>query len=259
MSVWGVLRILARRWYVVVPVLAVGCVLAYMKGKGVAPTYDAQAYVTLQGPTEVVQTVPGQPTQTQTVPVNPLLNSGSAALAPEAARLVLIESSNISRLDAVKAGVSPAYTITAQARSSLMVIDSSTSSDALSLATVRFGISHLQKSLDADQQGFLNKPTQRVTLQTLIPAEIVAVKTSGKTRTELVIAALAAVLGIVLALLLEAALIGARNRRRRKRNRAHRAVGSPADQVDPTEADDIPDRAFAESSEAESHVSSVHD
>ncbi len=231
MSVWGVLRILARRWYVVVPILAVGCVLAYMQGKKVMPTYEAQAYVTLQGPTKVVQPVPGTTSETKIVPVNPLLSGSGSGLAPEAAKLELIETSAIARQDAINAGVAPGYTVGSTSRSSVMVIDIKTSSPERSLASIQFAIGHIKKTLDADQQGFLNDPTSRVTLQTLVPPEVVGVTTSGKTRIEAVVALGGAVLAVACALLLEALLIGL-GRRRDRRHGGRRAGGRAAGAAD---------------------------
>ncbi|MGH8890462.1 MAG: hypothetical protein ACRDV3_12015, partial [Acidothermaceae bacterium] len=204
MNVWGVLRIVARRWYVAGPVLIAACVLAYMQGKKVQPVYTAQAYATLQGPTVVTQTVPGTNGETKSVQVNPLLGGGGGTVpAGVTTQLLLVESGGPARVDAVKAGVSPAYTLTTQPKSSVMVIACATKSAKLSLASVQFGIDHLQKTLNASQQAFLNQPTERVTLQTLIPPEIISTKVS-KRRIELVVAGLGALAAILLALLLEA-------------------------------------------------------
>jgi len=258
MSVWGVLRVLGRRFYIVIPLLVLGCVYAYMQGQKIQPVYDAQAYVTLVGPTEVTQPVPGQVGQTQQVPVNPLLNAGSSTLAAIGVQLELVEMSSKTQSDAIKAGVSPAYTVTAQSKSPTMVIESKTKSRALSLATVQFGINHLTATLEASEKGFINKPTERITMQTLIAPEIVSAKAS-KLRTELIYAAAGAVGGVVLALLVEALAIG-----RRRRAEAKRAASRPSRKAVSTapdasgQIDDFNEAAIIRSPES-TVVSSGHD
>jgi uncharacterized iron-regulated membrane protein len=225
MNIWGVLKIIGRRFYIVVPIFAAGCVLAYTHGKQVAPSYRAQAYVTLQGPTAANQAIAGLPGQTQQVQLNPLLNSDDGLLAPESARLILAEASNKARQDAVAAGVDPGYSIIQPSgKSAVMIVESNTPNQRLSLATVQFGINHLTVDLNAEQQGFLSNPTQRVTLQTVIPPETTGVATAGKRKVEIVIGSAGAIVAILLALLVEALAIALRKRRPSRRHEAPQAL-----------------------------------
>ena len=107
MDLFTTIRILLRRWFVVVPALLVTAGAAYYAMQAVAPAYEATGAVVLLGPATAGAPVAGEPNP---APVNPYLEFGGALeTTGEIVSRTLMSEATVSKL--AKKGATAAYEV----------------------------------------------------------------------------------------------------------------------------------------------------
>ncbi|WP_069112575.1 hypothetical protein [Jiangella alba] len=207
-----------RRWYVLLPLLALTGLGAVSAGNSVAPEYQATAtimYVAGPGETELP---------------NPY---GDLSGANEVATIVL--NSVETRTALAAAGHGGAYEVTPQSRSSIayLSIRSGDPEDAVATGTALIDVAAAE--LVSRQEAAGIPPTAQVGLQVLEPPTVIAAVQEGKLRVQAVVGVLGAGVSLLVAVLFDD-IIGLWKRARarglggeRKRARGEKRRESAAD------------------------------
>lgn len=186
MDVWRITLAALRRWYVLLPLLALTGLGAVSAGNSVAPEYQATAtimYVAGPGETELP---------------NPY---GDLSGANEVATIVL--NSVETRTALAAAGHGGAYEVTPQSRSSIAYISirSGDPEDAVATGTALIDVAAAE--LVSRQEAAGIPPTAQVSLQVLEPPTVIAAVQEGKLRVQAVVGVLGAGLSLLVAVLFD--------------------------------------------------------
>ncbi|MEP7054467.1 MAG: hypothetical protein ABI912_04395 [Actinomycetota bacterium] len=220
MDLWGVIRIMLRRWYVALPILLATGYLAVTSSGTVSQTFNASTTMIMLGPS--LDTFTDAKGVTQTVAVNPYLNVPSTATLV-ASTLALKESSASARQGVARAGLSPSYTIVV-GKTPVMDVAVEATSSQLALDTVKYVSELLKTDLQAQQDGFNINAISRLNLQTVVPADTLPTTTaSTKMRVRITILGFGGVLAVAGALAFEGLAEVRRNRGRRRAERRDEA------------------------------------
>ena len=179
MSVWAVLLIALRRWYIALPVLVLAAVAVVRVPADVAASHPATESLVLQGPLHV-----NTPTYSGTrvvgeaaVPVNPVTRASDSRLTSSAAAIVSVETSPAARQAAARAGLEPSYNVTLDStRYSMLILTVETTSREKSLRTLDFVTQRIRDKVSAADASTSGDLTQRVSVDvieapTLVPLE----------------------------------------------------------------------------------------
>ena len=119
MDLWDSLRVLARRWYITLPMLALTVVAAMQAKNRVALQWETSAIVSFFGPNQVEVEDPVSGTVTENV--NPLIGGGSAETASQVVTIEVDGDETRNRLE--QEGLSTDYSFSSDRRSSIVQID----------------------------------------------------------------------------------------------------------------------------------------
>ncbi|MDQ4054436.1 MAG: hypothetical protein M3237_17280 [Actinomycetota bacterium] len=198
MDFWELTVILARRWYVFLPVLLVMLFGTYLLGQRVEPSYSAQASMLVAGPGDELGDG------------NPYADSEKAAQAlfvimasPEAFSSV---SSQTEAPDAVD------YTVSHVAQSAILEIYVDAPTAETALQTVRAVVSVIKSRLKEAQDATVVAEKGHSKVLALSPPSEAVPSTDGRTRVLLVGSGVSGLLALTAALTLE----GFQRRRRPK-------------------------------------------
>lgn len=186
MDVWRITLAALRRWYVLLPLLALTGLAAVSAGNSVAPEYQATAtimYVAGPGETELP---------------NPY---GDLSGANEVATIVL--NSVETRAALAAAGHGGAYEVTPESRSSIayLSIRSGDPQDAVATGTALIDVATAE--LVSRQEAAGIPPTAQVSLQVLEPPTVIAAVQEGKLRVQAVVGVLGAGISLLVAVLFD--------------------------------------------------------
>jgi hypothetical protein len=211
-DVWGITLATLRRWYVLLPVLALSVLMALAAGHSASPEYEATGTALLT------------PARSTAPIANPFVNAEGANNA-----LVIILNGPETRAKLDKRGVDATVTVVATSRTPIFTVRSDASSEPGAIAAVDAVIEIASDELKTRQLSAGVKPEFLIGLQTLAKPSITAIDNNTAIRVQAVILVLGTVLGIVLAVFFDD-MVGLL-RRRRARRRAARATAdaSPAD------------------------------
>lgn len=228
MDVWRITVAAVRRWYVLLPLLALTVAASLAAGKGVHPEYDV---------TGTAMVVPGK--TVSEVP-NPY---GNVDDANTAVGIVLNSPTVRSRIAAQ--GLDPAYEVVPQDRST--ILNFSIRADDASVGTATG-----EAVIEAAEQELRNRQTKagvpvnaRYGIQILQAPALTAVVTNGKTRNMAIIGVLGAGMSLLVAVFFDD-VVGLIRRRRRRKTRRNERMDSPSgvtggavqDEADPEETPD---------------------
>jgi hypothetical protein len=191
MDFWELLKVLARRWYVVLPVILVAAFLANSLPARVDPIYSSTGSVILVGPTG------GEATRQ----ANPFLTT---TLAANAEAVALVATDPDARRSAQAAGVSTNYSVdTAGSTSSVLVIEAEASTPQEAEETVVF-LEGLLSEILADQQQRADVPEDAfMSLQVLTPEPTSEQVYDEEQRLRILILVIGALVAVLLALSFE--------------------------------------------------------
>jgi uncharacterized protein involved in exopolysaccharide biosynthesis len=220
-SIWTVLRIAIRRWFVTLPVIVIGGLIAAVTPANAAASYPAEAQVIIQGPVfaNVRASATTKGTGSTVTPESPLIHNFDSTLALTAADLALFETSTVSRTAVREAKLEPTYTISQDpTRRSVLVIDVETASPTKSLRTLQYVAERIQSDIAKRSQNVAHSPTQQVTMETVVSPELLNLKRSSVVRKNVTIALLALATALTLATFTDGAIRRARIRSARHRH-----------------------------------------
>lgn len=196
MDVWGAIVVLARRFYITVPLAALTIIGAYSYTHKTAGEYHAAASMVLIGPTAVVdRNNPG--------PVNPFAGIGTPTVA---AAIQVDATSPRSMSQIIAAHNSTNFSVAPVGRTSVLSITATSINPRQALSTVAQVIGIVQADLVARQRPYTTQTTQQVTTQVLSAPQLQALDTKARTRAEAIGIGSAIVVTILLVLVLDAIL-----------------------------------------------------
>ena len=236
MDVWHITVAALRRWYVLLPLLALTVLGAYFVGEGVHPQYEVMTTTTL---------VPGT-TDAEVENLYGNLNDTNHVIS-------IVVGAAPAR-DAIEdQGLSPDYEIDARDRSSIMRVTVLTDSRKESLDTARAVIELTKQELAQRQEAADIPRGARISLQVLDPPSVSEVVSEGKMRNMAIVGLVGASLSLLVAVLFDdlIVLVKRRPRRRRKHEASTeapvtRSPGDPSGTVDEGSGQDHESRALAE-------------
>lgn len=199
MDVWRITVAALRRWYILLPLLALTGFAAYIAGNGVQPEYDA---------TGSAMVVPGQ--VAQTVP-NPYGNVEDAN-----AVLGIVLSSPETRNQIAAQGLSPSFEVVALTRSTIsnFSVRADTPDVAIATGDAIFDIASAELQNRQEKAGV--PVNERYTLDVVQAPALTAMVTEGKVRNMAIIGLVGAALSLLAAVLFDDILGLLRRRRIRK-------------------------------------------
>ncbi|PSL04730.1 hypothetical protein CLV30_105197 [Haloactinopolyspora alba] len=221
MDVWRITVAALRRWYVLLPLLALTGVAVITAGNGVAPEYEAHTSAMIT-PARVEAAVP-----------NPYgeLDSANAALG------IVLDSAE-SRRAIQQQGLDAAYEIGAESRSALFQIASRADDPEIAERTGAAVLELARQELATRQTEAGLNEAARYSLAVLEPPAVVSTVQTGKTRVQAVVGVLGAGLSLLVAVLFDD-IVGLVRRFRSNRTRSRAATttsAAPWDGVSSTRA-----------------------
>lgn len=142
MDFWELLKVMARRWYVVVPIIAVTAALAVSMPSRVDPSYRANGTVIIVEPAG------------SAADLNPF---ASAGLATNAEALAIVASTPASIAQVTEAGLSTLYTV--ESEGSVLQVEAEGDSPGQAADTVRF-VEQLLSNQLSQQQASVGAPAE---------------------------------------------------------------------------------------------------
>jgi hypothetical protein len=215
-DIWGAILVLARRYYLTVPAIAIAVGLAVNYANSVVPEYHASAAVVLIGPTAVS-------TKDAPQPVNPFVSLGTATIA---ATLEIDATSSYAAQQVARAHNSFNYSVNGSSRGGpILSVQAQSQSPQRAVATTAQVISILQASLSARQKPYAPNVANQMTLQVLSPPQLGAKDTSAKQKALAIAVGAGIAIAVLLTLIVDSMLAA---RSRRKKGAADWDDGAPA-------------------------------
>jgi hypothetical protein len=226
MDVWRIILAVSRRWYVLLPLLAVSGVAMVAAGNRFSPEYEATGSFML-APQKVESSY-----------------SPYSDMATAIESMVIVLGGPEARSSVATQGLAPTYEVGALSRTSIMSFAVRTETPEIAVATGE-AIIELARAELATRQGDAGlEPDAQVTIQVLQRPAVAQVVPEGKVRTQAVIGLLGAALAAVIAILFDD-LVGLVRRMSGSRAvaRTNDKSGDSADEdhpaIVPTQSDDI--------------------
>lgn len=206
MDLWEAIVIAFRRWYVVIPVLAGGLILGQYVADSVKPVYRADATVQYRVPA-------ADPTDEEAVlaiAANPYVNLGTLITATEVA-----SQSDVVAIELAQQGLgNVAYAVSSDRRSPLMYIETESNSPQAAVDGVAALIDYVQRDAVKRQTDAIgDTPDYFVEVDVLDQDVVPSTDLTSRTRTRILMGAVAVILAIVGAVAIES-LVGHLRRRR---------------------------------------------
>ncbi|WP_147918507.1 hypothetical protein [Ruania zhangjianzhongii] len=255
MDVWRITLAALRRWYILLPLLALTGWGAWTAGNGIQPEYEAQATIML---------TPG--TAATEVP-NPY---GGLEEANQAVGIVL--NSTESRAQIVEQGLSTEYEVVPESRSTIMYFTVRADDPETAVTTGVALIDMVEAELTARQSAAEVPSSSQYGIDVLAPPSVLEAIYDGKLRVQAIIGILGASVALVVAVLFDDIVGLVRRRRRRRKARADELVDSAeeartddgaerANEVDPAEGvtTEVPSRVPREPDRPDAEVRSSRD
>lgn len=226
MDVWRITLAALRRWYVLLPLLALTGVIAVTMGNRVAPEYEGRAAGMLT------------PARAETEVANPY---GSVTGANEALGIVL--NSNEVRGAVAEQGLPAGYEVGAAARSTILQLTTRAATPEEATATAQAVLDLAVQELSARQTEAGLPPQGQITLSVLESPSVTSVVDTGAVRAQAVVVVLGGALSLLVAVLFDD-IVGLWRRARgkgprQKRARNEASAGRDADDAAPSDAVDV--------------------
>lgn len=202
MDVWRITVAAVRRWYVLLPLLALTAVAAVAAGRGVQPEYQVVGTAML---------VPGR-SLSQTP--NPYGNVDDANAA-----VVIVLGSAETRAKVAAEGLNPNYEVASVSRSTLLNFSVRADTPESGIATGTALLKAAEKELTTRQRDAGIPVSARYNITVLQEPSVSQVVTDGKTRIMAVVGLLGASLSLLVAVLFDD-IVGLIRRWRQRRNEA---------------------------------------
>lgn len=233
MDVWRITVAALRRWYVLLPLLALTGLATTTVGDSIRPQYEVTATAIL---------VPGT---TESEIANPYGNMEQTNTA-----LSIVLNNTESRERMTELGLNPDYQITTRSRSTIMDFSVQSATPELGVETGQ-AVFELAREQLAERQGAVGiAASSQVGVQILQPPSVSDVVAEGKLRNMAIVGILGAALSLLVAVLFDdlVGLIRRSVRRRRERRAAKRGAAAEhrtdseesAEPADSSTPEDVP-------------------
>jgi hypothetical protein len=244
MDIWQILRITLRRWYIAAPLALLAIVASYAAAERVAVEYTSAASVLLVNPEPTDEASgpvdPGLPADdedptalddpqdvTTEPPVagNPWLSfSGSLNTAAQAIQLSVSSQDTRSQLE--REGLSPTYAVTPDRRNPILVVEATADDPETTQRTLERVLALVSEDLDARQVSAGAPTENRIRVEVLAMDTTPARATAAKLRVQILTLAI----GLTVALLAAVGFDTITRQRRAGRDDRPRSPRSPGDQ-----------------------------
>ena len=234
MDIWESAKILGRRWYVVVPIVAVFAVAAIFVSGQIDPEYRASAsMVILPRPTD-----DGALFQARGAdgPSNPLDYLGGQTTLTS---IELIVGTEETRAELAAAGFSPAYSISVDAKDPLMLVEVLDRDPVVVQATVDELTIKVQEELDTLQASVGAPTSDLLEIHVLSQNQLPTEDYGSRMRIRIILAVLGLLAATGAALLVEAWSTGRARRAERERDETDRPDESEPTDAQPTDLDTV--------------------
>ena len=232
MDLFDVVRSCLRRWYVLLPLLAITAAYCHQVYTSVLPVYYAQTVIGIAPPNQRVDTVPIG----QAVPRNGLLDVGGASLIANMAALGMHQSTVVNRV--VAAGGEANYEaklFPVPATSSplpLVMIDVATPDPVSTTKTLDVAALELRASLENIQKAADVPPSMMATSFVVSPPGVPVAAVPSRTRSTMTVAVGGIAAALLVTVLADVALV--------RRRRARLTPSTPERDLEPDELADEP-------------------
>lgn len=229
MDLWDLTRLLLRRWYFAVPMLAATVAVVFLAAQQVSPDYKALGYMQL-----IPAPSSGKPIDpdAKPKPANPWLNLGYAALA-NASALTVTDPTSLEKMAAE--GLSDSVTVVMNERTPLYEIEVVGDSREQATATVQRVIKLLQDDIAAKQKQY--NALEEDTITTLVINDGSSPEQDTGTRKRVLI--VAAGLGVLLTTAATVALDYWLRRRKHRKESAAAAEPPASVKSEPARVDQV--------------------
>ncbi|GEM_PF-4472530 len=198
MDALEILQILVRRWWVVLPVMALTVGGAFSVGQSQPPEYQREMAMLVLGPAEA-PTVDGEPGSVS----NPYRGVG---LDTTAQALAIVGQSAPARQAAREAGVATTYGVSFTRNSPIIKIKATGDAPDAVISTLTFVSGFLSAELEKRQGATGTSPENLVTLDVLDPPDGPMITESGAVRAQVAVGAAGLLLAVLLAVILDRVL-----------------------------------------------------
>lgn len=221
MDVVDLMRILLRRWYLVLPVVSLVAVAAFSYSDRIEPEYQAQGSVLLLPP--------GAVAPDEAPVVNPWQAIGTDATIE--ALSVLVQSEEFATRTATEVGVAPgdtfSYEVLTENRSAVVTVEATAESPEQAIAAASIVKAGLQRELDLVHEEYGVPTDLRTTFRTLNEPGLIEVLYPGQLQVRIGGLAAGVLLALVIALLGDRVLFWVGRRRRDSADAAAGAASQP--------------------------------
>lgn len=215
MDFWELLTVMARRWYVVVPMLALTAVLAVTMPARVDPTYRANGTVVLAEPAG------------NAAALNPV---ASAGLAANADALATIAGLPDAKAEVEAAGLSTQYAV--ESDGSVLLIEAGGATSAEAAETVQFVEQLLTDRLNRQQENVGAPPESYLSVVPLISDPVAVPVYDDQRRLRILVVVIGLLLAALSAVAVEGLAVRRKTRGDTRRQRRPRKAAPPAPQQD---------------------------
>lgn len=224
MDVVDLMRILLRRWYLVLPVVSLVAVAAFTYSDRIEPEYNASGSMVLLPPASVAPE--------ESLIINPWQSIGTDATV--AALSVVVQSESFAQGVATEVGVAPgdtfSYEVLAEDRSAVVTVEATAESAEQAIQAASIVKAGIQAELDVVQEEYGIPAELRTTFRTLDEPGLSEVLYPGQLQVRIAGLAAGLLLALVIALLGDRVLfwVGRRRRERAAAAAEAAAVDEPA-------------------------------
>jgi len=241
MDVWEIAKILIRRWYVMIPILILGAVVAISSSNGIHPEYKADAVLLVLPPTEYE---PGATDAGGVVNLNPYTALGPKTVAQA---IVFQMNGDATHLDLDSRGLTSEYVVQASQRDPLISIAVTGDDQTLVAETMGAVITATEDELVRMQQPFVDKVIpEQLTIEELSRTAVPSEDFTSRSRLKIAVAALSALLAAAAAIFVD----GIVDRVSRNRSARSSTDTDTVARISTDEADEILSSLDSESSSA---------
>lgn len=237
------LRILARRWYVVVPMIVLSVVVSMRTVSSVKPDYEAQGTMLLLGPRESAPPASAPPEAAPTV-VNPY-TSFTSSLSTMAVALQVVVTDGTHRRELADKGLSDDYDAVVGEDGPTIEVTATAPSERVAVETLQTIFSMLSEELQQRQAAVGAPPQLQITAQPLVVPDDAAEVSVARDRAMAALAVLGLLATISAGLITDSLATNRQRRTTRGRHEWLDASGAaPSDAIDTEWADRVDEESL---------------
>lgn len=202
MDVWGAIKVLAYRYYVVIPLCAITMLCGYLFANKVQAEYHASAEVVLIGPT-------GPSDSKNPPPANPYVSLGTSTTAS----VIQLHMYDIpSQQQVLAAGNSTDYTLSVASRSPIIDVTSVAATPQIAVSTANQLVGMIQADLANIQKSYTTNKLYQITSIVAASSTVATEDHSSRTKALAIALGVAFVVSALLTLLFDSIMVSRKRR-----------------------------------------------